>query len=271
MTDVTTGPHPDQVETVEQLLNHFDQLEGQLSEVREGLMHSHRLSTLGTIAAIIAHEYNNILTPMISYAQLALDKESDHELMKKAVEKSLAGSLRAAHISASLLGFAREADAELVAHLPTVVEDAIGCMAREPQRDNIELTTDLPDVRLAMRPIDLQQVILNLLLNARNVLRSQAGGSLQVNASVEGDLVMIDIIDSGPGIPSEIRDRLFEPFVTQRAAESNTSTVKGTGLGLAICRDLVRNAGGTIGFETEEGVGTTFRLTIPLADELLPG
>jgi len=269
MAPTESLPHPDQLQTVEQLYEHFESLEDQLAAVREGLMHSHRLSTLGTIASIIAHEYNNILTPMISYAQLALADEDDRELMKKAVEKALAGAERAAHISSSLLGFAREADAELVANLPTVVDEAIGCMAREPQRDRIDLQVELPSVKVAMRPVNLQQVLLNLLLNARTALTSQGGGDLRINAEVDADLVHLTIADTGPGIPEEIRSRLFEPFVTRRPTDDGKS-VRGTGLGLAICRDLVRNAGGNIAFQTKTGKGTTFTITLPKADELLP-
>ena len=263
MPTLQAPPHPDDVQTVEQLLGHFASLEQQLAEVREALTHSHRLATLGTIASIIAHEYNNILTPIVSYCQLAQAAPDDIDGLRKAVEKSLAGAEKAAQISSSLLGFAREADEAHVTHLPTVAAEAVACMAREPRKDGIELTLDVPDVKLAVRPVDLQQVLLNLLLNARTALKSQRGGKLTITASVEADLVHIHVRDTGPGIPTSIQDRLFEPFVTERQGD-----IKGTGLGLSICRDLVRNAGGSIHFTTAAGQGTTFTLTLPLADEL---
>src|SRR6185369_5603381 len=114
---------PEALTTIEQLFANFQQLEAQLQQVRESLTHSHRLATLGTIASIIAHEYNNILTPVVSYAQLALAKPGDQELMKKAVEKALAGAERAAHISSSLLGFAREADQRHAAPLRRTIDE----------------------------------------------------------------------------------------------------------------------------------------------------
>ncbi|MBI1337754.1 MAG: hypothetical protein GC164_12440 [Phycisphaera sp.] len=259
-------PNPDQLATVESLLEHFEQLEAQFQMVREGLTHSHRLATLGTIASIIAHEYNNILTPIISYAQLALAKKDDHELMTKAVEKALSGAERAAHISSSLLGFAREADAGHVAKLHKTIDDAIGCLARDPRKDGVDITIDVPDVQVAISSLNLQQVFVNLLLNAKQAMR-RTGGQLRICATVKADLVHIDVADTGPGIPAQIVDRVFEPFVTHREPEADGQR-KGTGLGLCICRDLVRSAGGSITVDTAPGKGTTFHITLPKAQDL---
>lgn len=259
---------PDHLAQVEHLLEHFEQLEAQLQQVRDGLTHSHRLATLGTIASIIAHEYNNILTPIISYGQLAMAKPDDQAMMKKAVEKAIAGAERAALISSSLLGFAREADQEHAANLGATISDTIACLGRDPKKDGIDLTVDVPDVQVAMSPLNLQQVLLNLILNAKQAMR-QTGGSLQITGRVEGTLVHLDLADSGPGIPEQILDRLFEPFVTQRPKPTDEMAErKGTGLGLCICRDLIQNAGGQIDVESVPDQGATFHLTIPLADDL---
>jgi len=106
---------------VQQLLEHFEKLEDQMQKVSEGLAHSHRLATLGTITSIIAHEYNNILTPIVSYCQSALARTDDGDLLIKAVQKSLAGAERAAHISSSLLDFAREQDEQHAASLSKTI------------------------------------------------------------------------------------------------------------------------------------------------------
>lgn len=260
---------PPEMMQVEQLLSHFAQLEAQLAQVREGIMHSHRLATLGTITSIVAHEYNNILTPIMSYAQLALASPDDTELMKKAVEKALHGAERAAKISASLLGFAREADQQHVARLPQVIQDAVSCLARDPKRDGLDMTVDVPDLALAITPINLEQVLVNLFLNAKQAMR-RTGGQLRVTARTDGALAVIDVRDTGPGIPPEIQNRLFEPFVTHRHESGPLSPGerKGTGLGLCLCRDLLRAAGGNITYTTAPGQGTTFHLTLPLADNL---
>jgi signal transduction histidine kinase len=96
------------------------------------------------------------------------------------------------------------------------------------------------------------------------------GGKLRITARVEGARVYIDVADNGPGIPEGVRDRLFEPFVTQRASPDHDDGTerKGTGLGLCICRDLVRAAGGTIGVDSTPGQGATFHLSLPKADEV---
>lgn len=263
----------DQLADVEQLLAHFEHIETQFRQVRDALTHSHRLATLGTIASIVAHEYNNILTPVVNYAQLALDKPGDAELVKKALERTIAGCERAAKISSSLLGFACEANDTKAAHLGDTIRETISCLGRDPRKDGITLMVDVPDVRIAMSSLNLQQVLLNLVLNACKVMRPSvgragAGGLLRITGRAEEGCVYVDVADTGPGIPEEIRDRLFEPFVTRNTDPTDTSgTRRGTGLGLCICRDLIQNAGGTISVDSVAGKGATFHLCLPLVAE----
>ncbi|MCC7145758.1 MAG: HAMP domain-containing histidine kinase [Phycisphaeraceae bacterium] len=252
------------LEQAEFLLDQLENLQTQLEQVREHLTHSHRLATLGMLASIVAHEFNNILTPIISYAQLALSAPKDQELMRKAVEKALAGSERAARIASSVLGFAAQEDEQDSACLPAVVEESINCLGRHPSRDGIELHVNVPDLTLDISPLNLQQILMNIFLNARKVM-SKGGGRLTITACQENTDVRIDVADTGPGIPEAVRERVFEPFVTQAADEQNPEQSKGTGLGLAICRDLVQSAGGKIWFDTQTGKGTTFHVQLPLA------
>ncbi|MCX5662226.1 MAG: HAMP domain-containing sensor histidine kinase [Planctomycetota bacterium] len=257
---------PPDLKSIEDVLAHFEQLEEKLRQVREGLTHSHRLVTLGTIASVIAHEYNNILTPVISYAQLALARPDDPAQMRKALERTLAGAERAARISGSLLGFARDSEAGTSATLRTAIDDALTCLAREPKKDGIRLQVDVPEVDLAIAPVNLQQILLNLVLNARQAMRRR-GGDLRITAHVDGPLCRIEVADSGPGIPPEILDRLFQPFVTLRPDPSPGDS-PGTGLGLCICRDLARSAGGDITVDSPPGRGATFHIAIPVAAKL---
>ncbi len=259
-TSVTLKDHLGDMESV---LAHFERLEAQFRCVREGLAHSHRLVTLGTVASITAHEYHNILTPIITYAQLALASPTDQALMRKAVEKALSGCQRAAKISQSLLGFARENDEEKVAPLRATANETIACIGRDPTKDGIDLVIELPEVEVAISPLNLQQVLLNLLLNAIQAMRGR-GGTLRLTGRVEQNHVKIDVEDTGPGIPEQILDRLFEPFVTQRAADGGEA--RGTGLGLCICRDLVESAGGSIDVRSEPGQGATFQITLSRTD-----
>jgi C4-dicarboxylate-specific signal transduction histidine kinase len=266
MSNGKKSESPEQLAHVEHLLEHFEQIENQFKQVRAGLMHSHRLATLGTIASIIAHEYNNILTPVISYGQLALASPEDQELMKKAVQKAVSGAERAASISNSLLGFAREADQEHVADIQEVVRDTIMCLGRDPKKDGVDLVVDVPEVKVSIPPVNLQQVLMNLVLNAMQAMKGRGRGSITITGRVDGAAVRVDVTDTGPGIPGEVSERLFEPFVTH--SHANNPTRKGTGLGLWICRDLIQSIGGEIEVESVQGKGTTFHLTLPVAADV---
>src|SRR5690606_7667855 len=124
--------------------------------------------------------------------------------------------------------------------------DSIACLARDPRKEGIELIIDVPDVLVSISEQALQQVLVNLLLNAKTAM-ARKGGQLRITARIEDAQVHIDVADTGPGIPPQIADRLFEPFVMHGCGEQGGSAQrKGTGLGLSICRDLIRTAGGSI-------------------------
>lgn len=288
MSDTDTRSPLASREELERLLTQFGELEAELERIQAELTHSHRLATVGTITSTVAHEYNNILTPVISYAQFALANPGDTELTRKALRKALGGAQRAAQISSSLLGFAREEADAGPAELRRVVAEALACLGRPPERDGIRLEVDVPDVRLAMSELSLQQVLLNLILNARKAMRS-TGGTLRLRGRIVGNHLELDVADTGPGIPPELQARLFEPFVTAGSDEPalrnghahGVNTVhhdpdepprvrcdseKGTGLGLTICRKLLHHADGDIGVTSTPGEGATFHLSIPLAD-----
>jgi signal transduction histidine kinase len=260
----------DKLGEAQQMMENFEQLEVQFQQIRQQLTHSHRLATLGTIASVVAHEFNNILTPMVSYGQLALANPDDHDLMRKAVEKSLLAAERAACISASLLGFARDQDDQpALSSLPHTIDQAIATLARHPKKDGMEVNIDVPDIEVAITPLNLQQVLLNLILNARKAMRRK-GGTLSILGQVEQNSVHVQVRDTGPGIPPQIIDRLFEPFVTHRIGEDENLPEhdKGTGLGLCLCRDLLEAAGGSIRAESAPSEGAVFHLIIPLPEAL---
>lgn len=266
-------PEP-QLEQIDGLLRDLDQAEHRLAELQEALQRSHRLVTLGTVASIIAHEFNNLLTPVVSYSQLALQAgvEADPELARKALARSEEGARRAAEIAESILGFARGGEAAGPCELGGVVEEALRCLARSPHKDGIELVVDVPaGLSVAMAPVALQQVLMNLVLNAKRAM-GRAGGRLTIRAAAEGERVGLEVMDTGPGIAPAKRDAIFEPFVSggdeaagDGAAGPDDAT-GGTGLGLAICRTLVEEAGGTIvADEPADDEGARFRLDLPAA------
>jgi signal transduction histidine kinase len=175
--------HGDRPAQAEALLAELERVEAQFAQLREHLTHTHRLATLGTLSSVVAHEYNNVLTPVINYARLALSEGSDPELMRKALNKCLDGAQRATQISHSLLGFSRQDEAPAEANLRETIEEAIACLGRDPAKDGIELRTDLPEATVAMNPLNLQQVVVNLVLNAKKAMR-RTGGRLELRGRV---------------------------------------------------------------------------------------
>lgn len=261
----------------QEMLARLAELSTRVAELEGELSRSERLATLGTLVGAIAHEFNNILTPVMSYAQLALNDPADRDLTVKALQKAVDGTEKAAHIASSVLGFVRDDESPACADVNAVVNDTLTCLAREPEKDGIEVVTDVPsDCWVAMRPIALQQVLMNLVLNALEALRPHPGRiTLRCECSTwnqgpsaptksrqpaSSGPVRITVSDTGRGIPPEVMSRLFQPFVRSRRGINER---RGTGLGLTICKKLVTEAGGTIEAATAAGQGTTFTITLP--------
>ncbi|QDU35545.1 Sensor protein FixL [Poriferisphaera corsica] len=222
-------PQPDQIE---ELLNHLQDMESRISELQQGLSHSHRLTTLGTITSIIAHEFNNLLTPIMSYSQLAIKNPEDLTLSQKANVKSYEAASRAAHIVRSMLNFARQEDsANHISCFNSVLDETLACLARQPEKDNIQFKRPKADrdVQILINPTHLHQVLMNLILNARKVLLA-TGGMIQVNTQVIGSDVIIEIADTGPGIPEEIMGSLFDPFVTRSTSTEQSDSCETSGV-----------------------------------------
>jgi signal transduction histidine kinase len=218
---------------------------------------------LGLLAGSIAHEFNNILTPVLSYAQLALASPEDPTIGTKALKKAVEGTEKASQIAASILGFIRNDPEPVYASIRTVVDDALRCIGRDLSKEGIALEIDVSRSLVAsIRPIALEQVVINLVLNAVEAIKPSAG-KLRIAARVDPATqhVIIDIDDTGRGIPTHMIDRIFEPFVSARSGDS----AKGTGLGLTICKRIVEEAGGSLAVLSRLGDGTTFTMRLPAA------
>lgn len=246
----------------------FPSADGDLAALRDELEHTYRLATLGTLAAGISHEINNILTPVLAYAQLASNNTSDRQLQAKALEKTIRGVQTATQITQAMLGFAGSPDEPDCACVLDVVRSALDCIGRDPAKDGIRLALNIhPETCVRMRPLALQQVLINLILNACAAMGTR-GGELSISAVERSDnSTTIRIADNGPGIPAEIAGRLFEPFASSSrkghaAASRTTNQRAGSGLGLSICKRLVEAASGTISATSSPGKGTIFSLVL---------
>ncbi len=246
--------------------------QAQLDLLKEQLTESQRLATIGTIAAVIAHEFNNLLTPIVSYSQYALqsaESESpDMPLIKKALTKAFQSSEKAGKICSSMLGLARGHSSFGDVRVAKLVDEVLMVLARDPQKDGIALRVQVqPDLIVWGDPVQLEQVLLNLLINARHAMLGK-GGSLTVKAAKveDADEVKIQVIDTGPGIPAKLLTKIFDPFFTTKGTSRN-GEAKGTGLGLAICKEIVEHHKGRIEVLSEVGRGTNFTIFLPAAED----
>jgi signal transduction histidine kinase len=145
-------------------------LQQRLDQLQQSLSQQNKLATLGMITAVIAHEFNNLLTPMISYTTFALSDKADDALRQKALQKSLAGAQRLANISKSLLGFTR-GDESTTANIAAAVRETLACLSRELSKDGITLTMEVPEnLCVALNAGHLQQILMNLIVNARSAM-----------------------------------------------------------------------------------------------------
>jgi signal transduction histidine kinase len=264
---------PSTLSTEEQLTRQGAFAQQQLDLLKAELTESQRLATIGTIAAVIAHEFNNLLTPIISYAQYALESVEkgapDMEMIKKALSKSYQSSTKAGRICASMLDLARGESTSSVVDVHRLVEETLLVLARDPQKDGIALRVQVqPGLNVSGDHIQLEQVLLNLLINARHAMLGK-GGSLTVKAqrAETGDEIKIQVIDTGPGIPEKLLPKIFQPFFTTKGTAKKGET-RGTGLGLAICKEIIEHHKGRIEVTSEVGRGTTFSIFLPAAQTI---
>ena len=252
----------------------LDALRAENDALREQLTDCQRLATVGTIAAVIAHEFNNLLTPIASYSQLALNSvdagKHDVELIRKALGKSVQHAMRAGKICTSMLSLVRGERENRLVTIQSLIDETLSVLARDPARDGIALRVQVqPELQVKGDPVQLEQVLLNLLINARQAMLQEhangRGGVITIKAE-RNDVgqVRINVVDTGPGIADRNLPRIFEPFFTTKTAP-RAGEPRGSGLGLHICKQIVETHGGRIEVESAIGRGTTFGVLLPAA------
>ena len=266
----------DRLPDAEALLLHMRRLDRRVIDLTAALERSERLATIGLAAAMAAHEISNLLTPVIATASAATNAPADTDLARKAATRSLRQCARAVEMSQRLLALA---GADIVpamrepgegADLSAAINEAIASLPETPASQGVEIRVEAPQgLRVRIPPVDLHQVFLNLLLNATAAMGPR-GGSITIRVcDAEGgqggcstwNTARIQVIDTGPGMPTETLERIFEPFSTRARGGS------GTGLGLTVCRHLIEHAGGQICVTSRQGCGTTFHVELPVDRE----
>ena len=245
------------------LETHLANLEAQLDVLRAQVRQAQQLASLGTAATTIAHEVSNLLTPILSYTQAALAggdlklKERALTITLKNVRMLASMADRILHISA-----AKKATLQSVPVRATAT-DANDSLCRDLAKDGITLSNQVDDsLTVWADRLAVQQVLFNLFLNAREAMAPSHSGRLTVTGERKDDNVVIEVCDTGEGIPPAALPHVFDPLHSSKAVCSGSGQ-RCKGLGLALCRDLIEENHGTITVTSEVGTGTTFRIILP--------
>jgi len=228
------------------------------AELERRLVQADKLSSIGLLAAGVAHEVNTPLAVISTYAQMLAKQISGDEQKAPLLEKIAKQTFRASEIVNSLLNFSRTSPTEFVTvDLNKTLKETLALMEHQLTKSRVTATVEFDEKlpRIKGNPGKLQQVFLNLFLNARDAMES--GGKLSVKTSAHEGRVMVTVVDSGAGIARENVEKIFDPFFTTKGAK------KGTGLGLSVSYGIVREHGGNIEVASEIGAGTRFELSFP--------
>jgi PAS domain S-box-containing protein len=232
--------------------------------LREQLIHSERLSAVGQLVAGVAHEINNPLQAVMGFAELLIGADTSSEV-RRDLEQIRADANRAAKIVRHLLLFARRSTLERsVADLNEIARSTAVLRVNQLQAFNVELvehySNDLP--MLVVNREEIQQVVLNLLINAEQSVRSTGqAGTIRLSTGETANAAYVEVSDTGPGVPTVVASRIFEPFFTTK------DVGQGTGLGLSVSLGIAQSHGGSLELRPT-AYGACFRLTLPCASEM---
>jgi two-component system, NtrC family, sensor kinase len=230
------------------------------AELEQKLVQADKLSSIGLLAAGVAHEVNTPLAVISTYAQMLAKQISGDDQKSKLLEKIAKQTFRASEIVNSLLSFSRTSTTDFVeVDLNKLARETLTLIEHQLLKSQIVVTMNLGSGLLLVKGNSgkLQQVLLNLFLNARDAMPT--GGSLSVSSSEQDGMARISVADTGCGIEPANMARIYDPFFTTKAAK------KGTGLGLAVSYGIIREHGGEIEVASKVDSGTTFHLDLPLA------
>lgn len=218
------------------------------------------LANLGMAWAMTAHELNNLLTPIMNYAQLALGNPQDAALTEKALMKAQRLSTQAGQMLEKVMTLANSDSATKRVHaLSALLDDVFGCIGRDFSKDKIKLVLEFDGgFNIRVDAGSLRQVLMNLVLNARHSMREK-GGTLRIAATEDAELTRIEISDTGCGMAPEKLANIFTPFYTDGKKDGN-------GLGLAFCQKVIESHGGCISVDSQPDKGTHFKILLPKSD-----
>jgi signal transduction histidine kinase len=232
-------------------------------ELESQLSQADKLSSIGLLAAGVAHEVNTPLAVISSYTQMLAKQLQGDPQKSGLLEKITRQTFRASEIVNNLLNFSRTSGTEFAnVDVNKVITDTLALLEHQFKTAKIQVRSELTPAISAIQgnPGRLQQVFLNLFLNAKDAM--PGGGTLNV-ATSNGEMVSVRVSDTGSGIAPENVHRIYDPFFTTKTAPKEGQS-RGTGLGLAVTYGIIQEHAGKIRVESKPGSGTTFALDFPL-------
>ncbi|MFP6649928.1 MAG: ATP-binding protein [Pirellulaceae bacterium] len=240
-------------------------LQKQVEMLQQQLVQAQKLTALGELVSTTTHEFNNVLMTIMNYAKMGL-RHDDKETRDKALNKILTSSERAAQITNAVLGMARNRSDEMEpTNLGQIFQESLILLEREMTKYRIRLDKQFEDVPEAMaNGNQIQQVLLNLLINARQAMPDGGTILLKLSHDADNEMVVMVVRDSGSGIPKDKLPRIFDRFYSTKDGPDESGK-GGTGLGLSACRNIIESHQGRIRVESSVGKGTQFTIMLPVA------
>src|SRR5262245_62132213 len=241
------------------------ELRRRVAALEQQLAQTQKMAALGELVGTTTHEFNNVLMTILNFARHG-QRHKDEATRDKALDRIYTAAQRAAKITSTILAVARNRSGNFEAtSLKRIVEDSLVLLERELSKYRIAVELQLADVPdVLARGNQIQQVLLNLLINARQAMPS--GGRVQIRLEHDAVADTVDRVvrDTGCGIPAEKLPRIFDPYFTTKTGPDETGK-GGTGLGLSSCRQIVEAHHGRIRVESTVGKGTQFTIKLPIA------
>jgi signal transduction histidine kinase len=245
----------------------LQELRDQVENLKRQLVQTQRLTALGELVSTTTHEFNNVLMTILNYSKMGIRHE-DKAIRDKAFEKIHLASQRAAKITNSILSMARNRSESFEStDLSIILEHSMILLERELQKYRISIEIDIEEnvPRVSAIGNQIQQVLMNILINARQAMPDGGRLIIRLRKNTEAKTVELSIRDFGSGIPQDKLPRIFDPYFTTKSGPDETGK-GGTGIGLSTCKCIMENHGGRIRVESSVGKGTCFTLIFGLPD-----
>jgi signal transduction histidine kinase len=251
--------------------NETEQLRAEVAGLKQQLDRCQRMTALGELVSTTTHEFNNVLMTIMNYAKMGM-RHDDKETRDKAFDKISQASNRAAKITNSVLGMARNRSEQFEkTDLRKIIDETMVLLERELQKYRIcveQIYDDnVPEVSAVGNQI--QQVLMNLLINARQAMPDGGQLVMKLNHDADSNMVELSVRDYGCGMNDETMRKIFEPYYTTKSGPDESGK-GGTGLGLAACKNIIEAHGGKLRVESAVGKGTNFVVKLPVTRKKAP-